>query len=167
MIRPIYSELLCIGNALDARDLRLLYEHRIAAVVDLAINEQPARLARDMLYLRVPLVDGDGNAEGVIETALRLLVTLVQNNIRTLVACSAGMSRSPALAAAAIALLTNRPPETCLTEIIANAPHDVSPILWSRIISVYNQMTSDASRIGRESTVAPMDENPRNWTSND
>lgn len=142
LIREIHPDCLLIGNAMDARDLRLLYDHRIAAVVDLAVNEPPAQLARDMIYLRIPIHDGDGNPDAIVETAVRCVVTLIESGLRTLVACSAGMSRSPAIAAAALAIVTHTPPDDCLRTIAANAPHDVSPILWSRIKTAYNRIVS-------------------------
>ena len=125
MIREIDPDRLFIGNAMDARDLRLLYDNRIAAVVDLAVNEPPAQLARDMIYFRIPIIDGDGNSNAIIETAIRCVLTLIEKELRTLIACSAGMSRSPAIAAAAIALVTKQLPDECLTAIIAEVPHDV------------------------------------------
>ena len=143
MIREIYSDCLLIGNAMDARDLRLLYDNHVSAVVDLAVNEAPAQLARDMIYCRIPIIDGDGNSEAILETAIRSLVTLVHKGIRTLVVCSAGMSRSPAISAAAIAIVTGRSPDDCLAAIVTDAPHDVSPILWSRVKSVYNQIATN------------------------
>ena len=142
MIREIHPDRLFIGNAMDARDLRQLYDHRIAAVVDLAINESPAQLAREMIYCRIPLTDGDGNPNAIITTAIRCVVTLLDNEIRTLVTCSAGMSRSPAIAAAAIALVTGCTLDDCLASIATDVPHDVSPILWSRVKSVYNQIAA-------------------------
>jgi len=63
---------------------------------------------------------------------------MIRNEIQTVVACSAGMSRAPTVAAASIALLTNRDPDECLIEIIADSPNDVSPILWTHIKRVYN-----------------------------
>ena len=43
----------------------------VAAVVDLAVNEPPAQRSRDMIYCRIPLNDGDGNPNTIIETAVR------------------------------------------------------------------------------------------------
>ena len=146
MIREIHSDLLFIGNAMDARDLRRLWDHRIAAVVDLADNEPPARLARDMIYCRIPLIDGDGNTSAVIDTAIRSATALVQNRIRTLLACSAGMSRAPSIGAAVVAVLTRRNPDDCLVDIIADGPSDVSPILWSRVKSVCGAMDRYGNR---------------------
>ena len=50
MISEIHADRSFLGNAMDARDLRLLYDNQIAAVVDLTVNELPAQLARDMVY---------------------------------------------------------------------------------------------------------------------
>ena len=66
MIRNVYSDLLYVGNAMDARDLRAIYDNQIRAVVDLAINEPPAQLGRDIIYCRFPLNDGDGNNDGLL-----------------------------------------------------------------------------------------------------
>jgi len=123
---------------MDARDLRLLYDTGIRAVVDLAINEAPAQLGRELIYCRFPINDGDGNPDWLLAIAIRTIAAMIRNEIQTVVACSAGMSRAPTVAAASIALLTNRDPDECLIEIIADSPNDVSPILWTHIKRVYN-----------------------------
>jgi len=123
---------------MDARDLRLLYDTGIRAVVDLAINEAPAQLGRELIYCRFPINDGDGNPDWLLAIAIRTIAAMIRNEIQTVVACSAGMSRAPTVAAASIALLTNRDPDECLIEIITDAPNDVSPILWKHIKRVYN-----------------------------
>jgi protein-tyrosine phosphatase len=145
VIREIYSAHLFLGNAMDARDLRLLYDYRIRAVVDLAVDEPPAQLSRDMIYCRFPLNDGGGNANEIVDAAIRSIITLVDNHIRTLVACSAGMSRSLAVAAAAMAMHTGKTPDACLTSIAASGPHDVSPILWSHVKAVHNHIVGGSS----------------------
>jgi protein-tyrosine phosphatase len=138
LIRNVYSELLYVGNALDARDLKAIYDKQISAVVDLAINEPPAQLGREIIYCRFPLNDGGGNNDGLIAIAVRTIAAMIQNKTRTIVACSAGMSRAPTIAAASVALMTGRDPDECLVDIISNAPNDVSPILWAQIKRVYN-----------------------------
>lgn len=138
MIRNVYSDLLYVGNAMDARDLKSIYDQQIRAVVDLAINEPPAQLGREIIYCRFPLNDGDVSNDGLIAITVRTVAAMIQNNTRTIVACSAGMSRAPTIAAASIALLTGRDPDECLLDLISNAPNDVSPILWAQIKRVYN-----------------------------
>jgi hypothetical protein len=138
LIRNVYSDLLYVGNAMDARDLRPIYDKRIRAVVDLAINEPPAQLGREIIYCRFPLNDGDGNNDGLLAITIRTIAAMIQNEMATLVACSAGMSRAPTIAAATVTLLTGRDPDECLMDIISNAPNEVSPILWTHIKRVYN-----------------------------
>jgi hypothetical protein len=138
LIRNVHSSLLFVANAMDARDLRQLYDTGIRAVIDLAINEPPAQLGREMLYCRFPINDGDGNPDWLLTLAIKTIASTIRNDIRTLVACSAGMSRAPTIAAASLAILTNRDPEHCLIDVIAGAPNDVSPILWTHIKRVYN-----------------------------
>ena len=138
MIRDVYSGLLFVGNALDARDLRSLYDTGIKAVVDLAINETPAQLGRDLIYCRFPINDGDGNSDAMIQIAIQTVCTLIRDRVATLVACSAGMSRAPSIASASIAILTNQFPDECLRTVIENSPNDVSPILWDHVKRIYN-----------------------------
>jgi protein-tyrosine phosphatase len=140
LIRGVFSNLLFVGNAIDARDLRLLYDNGIRAVVDLAINEKPAQLGREMIYCRFPINDGDGNSNAIIALVIRTVEALVRDDTRTLVACSAGMSRSPAIAAITLAVLSGREPDECLRQVIDRAPNDISPILWTHIKGVYNEM---------------------------
>jgi hypothetical protein len=119
-----------LGTALDARNLRLLYEREIAAVVDLAIEEPPAQLGRDIIYCRFPLIDGSGNSPPAIRLAIDTVASLIRNETRTLVACGAGMSRSPAIVAAALSLNCDKSPDGCLLDLVQGQPHDVSPQLW-------------------------------------
>ncbi len=136
LIRKVYSSLLHVGNAMDARDLTLLYDNGIRAVIDLAINERPAQLGRDIVYCRFPLNDGDGNDSAMIRLAIQTTVSLIRHEFPTLVACSAGMSRAPTIAAASIAMITKRDPDECLIELIADGPNDVSPILWNEVKNI-------------------------------
>jgi len=136
-MRSVIPELLWIGNARDARDPRVLTNAGIRAVVDLAMDEPVSVLPRDLVYCRLPLVDGDDDEAGAI---LQLAVTTVRDSLRlglpTLVACSAGLSRSPAVAAMAVALWRGREPVDVLREITAGASHDVAPALWARLTSL-------------------------------
>ncbi len=127
-------QIYCISaTRLDARNLPLLYDKGIGAVIDLAINEPPALLGREIVYCRFPIHDGGGNSDALLALAIRTTASLIRAEVTTLVACSAGMSRAPSIAACSIALLTGRNPEDCLVQLTANSPHDVSPLLWSHI----------------------------------
>lgn len=133
MLREILPDQLFLGHARDARDLRLLHDHQIAAVLDLAIDEPPAQLAREMISCRIPLVDGGENPPEKIVLAIRTLELLLENHQRVLVACSGGMSRSPVFCAAALALRTKRSLDDCLTQVLTDGPGDVSPPLWESV----------------------------------
>jgi protein-tyrosine phosphatase len=132
-MRAIAPHRLWLGNALDARDLRRLYEAEIAADVDLAIEEKPAQLGREIVYLRIPLIDGAGNPPELVRLAVETVEHLIKSQMPTLVACGAGMSRSPAIVAAALARIEGRAAEEVLAELVAGRPHDVSPPLWEAI----------------------------------
>ncbi len=51
MIRKVHLDLVYVGNAIDARDLRSIYDHQIRAVVDLAVNEAPAQLVAKLFIV--------------------------------------------------------------------------------------------------------------------
>jgi len=132
-MRHIPPHRLWIGNALDARDLRRLYELEIAAVIDLALEEKPAQLCREIVYCRFPLTDGAGNSPVVLRAAAEMTARLIEHQVPTLVACGAGMSRSPAIVAAALSMIDGREPEECLESLVAGQPHDVSPLFWADV----------------------------------
>ncbi|WP_404307580.1 protein-tyrosine phosphatase family protein [Neorhodopirellula lusitana] len=140
MIRSTHYNLLLIGDAINARDLRQLYDRDISAVVDLAANELPAQLGRDLIYCRFPLHDDGSNSPELLRSAIDCVRSLLLNDIRTLVACSAGMSRSPVVASTAISLLTGVSLDDSLAAIVRDSPHDVSPALLSSVASVHAAM---------------------------
>lgn len=133
MIREVHNDLLYIGDAISARDLKLIYTHAFDAVVDLAANEPPATLGRDITYCRFPLCDDGSNSEGIVELSIITLQNLLKQKFRTLVSCSAGMSRSPLISAAAWSLHTDESFEICLSRITAKSPHDISPTLFNSV----------------------------------
>jgi len=144
MIRDAYNNLLYIGDAICARDLKLIYAHEFEAVVDLAANEPPAKLGRDITYCRFPLSDDGSNDDRSIEVAIITLKTLLERNYRTLVACSAGMSRSPLISAAALSRFTGETFENCLRQITDGVPHDISPTLFNSVSQVTKMKPIDS-----------------------
>jgi hypothetical protein len=79
------------------------------------------------------LVDGVGNDEVVLNLAISTLATLIRMRIPTLVCSNLGLSRSPAMAAAALAMAHQESPEACLQRVVEHHHGDVSPGLWSEI----------------------------------
>jgi protein-tyrosine phosphatase len=102
-------------------------------VIDLALEERPAQLGREIVYCRFPLIDGPGNPEWLLRVAIDTATQFVRNSVTTLVACSGGMSRSPSIVAAVLSTLHGRDPTECLLEVVRDQPHAVSPALWADV----------------------------------
>lgn len=134
---------LWLGHARDARDLSALHNQGIRAVIDLAAEGPPAQVSRDLVYLRFPLLDGDGNPEWLLQLAVESTARLIEQRVPTLVACSGGMSRSPAIVAAAFARLGHGALEECLQQVVAEGPQQVSPALWNEICALLRDATAD------------------------
>jgi protein-tyrosine phosphatase len=132
-MRAITPNRLWIGNAREARDVGAVSSLGIKAVVDLAANELPIQYARDMVYCRLPLNDGPLNDEAAVRVAVSTTAELIKSGVRTLVTCSGGMSRSPAIVAAAIAMVERITPDNALVRVTSTGPHDVAPGLWGEI----------------------------------
>ncbi len=135
-MREILPNQLWIGNAGDGRDAERLLQDGIVAVINLAAEEPSPVLPRSMIYCHFPLVDGPQDDEGVLDVAIQTVVFLLKKEIPTLVYCGAGMSRSPAVVAAALSIVHGGSPDEKLKEVVAGHPHDVSPYLWEAVGSV-------------------------------
>ncbi len=130
------SNRLWIGNATDARDISGVIGRAIIAIVDLAMEEPVIHFPRDIVYCRIPLVDGAGNRPEIIRAAVDLTASFIASRVPTLVACGAGMSRSPIIVAAALARVDGKSLERALEEITVGVVHDVSTSLWAEIKAV-------------------------------
>jgi protein-tyrosine phosphatase len=124
---------LWLGHAGDARNFRSALDAGIQALVELAREEPPTDPPRELIYCRFPLLDGVGNDEGLLGLAVSTLASLIRMHIATLVCCDFGLSRGPAVTAAALAMAHNEPPEACLQRVMEHHHGDVSPGLWSEI----------------------------------
>jgi hypothetical protein len=127
---------LWLGHGGEGRDFKTIFDLGIRAIINLALEEPPAREPREMIYCRFPLVDGSGNASEILFLAMNTLKTLINKHVPTLVCCGAGMSRAPAIAAAGLSLAHEEAPERCLERIVAQHPSDVSPGLWKEVAGV-------------------------------
>lgn len=132
-MREIIPQTLWIGNARDARDLKSVLNLGISAVIDLAIEEPPILFPREIVYCRLPLIDGDENNQPVLQTAIVTVARFIQAEEPTLVACSGGMSRSPAIVAAALSKIKSLSFEQAIKQVAATGPCDVAPGLWNQI----------------------------------
>lgn len=129
-MREVLPNQLWIGHAADARDVQTLLNLEIRAVVCLALEEPQQQFPRDRIFCRLPLLDGSGNNPSLLQMAVELVVHLLSEEIPTFIYCGAGMSRSPAITAAALAIVRQQPPDTALRELTSGFAHDVSPALW-------------------------------------
>lgn len=110
-MREVLPGRLWIGNAGDARDPERLLRAGVVAVMNLAAEEPSPVLPRSMVFCRFPIMDGDQGGLAILDVAIRTLVSLLENRIPTLVYCGAGMSRSPAVVAAALSIVDGASPE--------------------------------------------------------
>ena len=124
---------LWVGHAGDGRAYEEAANCGIRAIVQVAITELPLQPPREFIYCRIPLLDGCGNDPGLLQLAIGCVATLIQQRIPTLVCCAMGMSRSPAIAAAAIARVENLDFDECLKRVTKFRVADVSPGLWNDI----------------------------------
>jgi hypothetical protein len=132
-MREVIPKVLWIGNAREARDVRGVLGLGIVAVVDLAMEEPVIALPRDVVYCRFPLVDGAGNTPAVLKAAIDTTIRFVKGKLPMLLTCGDAMSRSPAIAAAALAAIDGTRLEQALERIASSGPHDVSASFWDEV----------------------------------
>lgn len=132
-VRQVSGYPLWLGHVGDVRDLRGVLAAGVLAVVDLAVNEPPATVTRELVYCRFPLIDGPGNAPWLLRAAVESVSTLLREGTPTLVYCGACMSRTPCIAGAAIARVRGCAPAEGLAVVLQSGAADISPGLWSEI----------------------------------
>jgi protein-tyrosine phosphatase len=132
----IEGQPLWLGHAGEGREYQQLYDAGIQAVVQVAAEELPAQAPRDLISCHFPVLDGTGNRGRLLFLVVTTLATFLRLHIPTLVCCSMGRSRAPALAAAALALVHQQPPEAWLERITQRHPADVSPGLWNDLVAL-------------------------------
>jgi len=135
-MRRVEGYSLWLGHVGDVLDPRGILATGVLAVVDLALNESPPSLPRELACCRFPLLDGPGNPPWLLRAAVETVACLLRSGTPTLVFCSAGMSRSPCIAAAAVALVRGCPADLGLTLVLRSGPSDVSPGLWSEVRAI-------------------------------
>ena len=142
-MREAITNCLWLGNAMDARDITTVLGLGIVAIVDLAMEEPAIQFPRDILYCRIPLVDGSENRPEIIRAAVDLTASLIDSRVPTLVACGACTSRSPIIVAAALARVDGRSLEQALEDITTGVAHDISTSLWAEVKAVCDKWTEE------------------------
>ena len=133
-MKQVEPFLLWLGHLGEGRASEKLDELGIRAVVQLAAEERAFDLHREMAFCRFPLVDGCGNDPALLAAAVLSTASLIERRVPVLVCCGAGMSRSPSIAAAALALAERMPPQQALEIVSRHCPIDVLPGLWQEIV---------------------------------
>ena len=134
-MREILPNLLWTGGTQDLRNMAGLLDQGVEAVIDLAINEPPAAHPREMIYCRFPIHDGGENTPAVLRAVADAASALLDAGLPTLIACSAGMSRSLSIAAIVLSRHEAISADEALGRIAALGPSDISPALWADIKS--------------------------------
>jgi len=93
-----------VGTAVDAVDESLVSKQDITTILSLTHDTPADGFPTDVAVHNVPLVDGPQNDLRAFRSAVDRLLTQLRANETVLVHCAAGSSRSPAVAATAIAL---------------------------------------------------------------
>lgn len=136
-MRRIIPYSLWLGNARDGRDFRSSLDCGIQALMQLAAEEPALQPPRDLIYCRFPLVDGQGNDLKLLRLAVMTLANFLEQRIPLLVFCGMGLSRSPSVAAIALAQVEQEDPEECLRRITDHSPADVAPGFWNELKQVF------------------------------
>jgi protein-tyrosine phosphatase len=134
LMRQIHPFALWLGHAGDGRNSKLLLDTSIAAVIQLAAEEPVLQLPREIIYCHIPLLDGAGNDPSTLALAVHTVARCCSMQIPTLVCCGGGMSRSPVVTAAALALIHGEPAEKWLKHITLHRSCDVMPGLWNETV---------------------------------
>ena len=114
----------------------------IRAIVDLAVDEAPIIAPREIVVLRFPLLDGGSNEAWLVRSSIESVAGLIACRAHALVACSAGMSRSPAVVIAAIALASGEAIESTLCRVSRAGSVDITPSLWGQVCSALTAIRS-------------------------
>lgn len=114
-----------VGTVSDAEDGSLLRDRGIDVVVSLT-HDDPDTGPADRVD--VPMLDGPQNEYSAFADAAETVVERGEADQRVLIHCSAGASRSPAVAAAAMTRLTDRDLGEAFEQVSARRseidPHD-------------------------------------------
>lgn len=113
---------LFVGTAGDATDESTLRAHGIEVIVSLTAASPAEDVPAAVTLVEVPMMDGPQNSREAFETAVAAVGSRLATGEKTLLHCSAGASRSPAVAAAALALHRDSELEAAFQQILTRRP---------------------------------------------
>ncbi|WP_276257527.1 dual specificity protein phosphatase family protein [Haloglomus litoreum] len=127
------GEDLYVGDLASVGDGRALHAAGIDVVVGLTHDAPTDGYPTGVDVVREPMVDGPRNDGSAFERAVDATLDALTDGHRTLVHCSAGSSRSVAVAAATLAETTDRDLEAAFQRVLAcRPPADPHPALVRR-----------------------------------
>ena len=136
------AEGLRVGTAADATDDSLLETHGVTTIVSLT-HETPNPAAQDLTVRSIPLIDGPQNSREQFTKAVEETVAALAADESVLVHCSAGASRSPTVAATALALAQNMDLADAVQQVADNrAAVDPHEALLRQAAHVYTTLSS-------------------------
>ena len=119
---------LFVGTVGDAGDEALLCEHDVETIVSLTHEGPDGGFPSGPTVVRLPMKDGPRNDQQVFRRAVTRVLSHLRAGDEVLVHCSAGASRSPAVAATALALYNDAGLETAFERVAdrrnATDPHE-------------------------------------------
>ena len=126
---------LWIGHAGECRAFAEAFARDIKVVVQLALEEPPLQPPHELVYFRFPLLDGNGNdPTWFISPSLRGNLDARNANAG---GCGAGMSRSPAIVAAALSMVEHAELEKCLERVTRMRPPTYRPAFWDDVVKSF------------------------------
>ena len=138
-MRQIPDRKLFIGPIADLDDPAAVCRQGIEAVVILAAEPLPDPWPRDLIVARIPLSDDDGNTPSQLARAVDFVTALLEDEVAVLIVCSAGLSRSVAVAATALVRCQDSSPVEALRRVSDGRPTDVSAGLWHSLLKLPNK----------------------------
>ncbi len=95
---------LFVGTLADAADEELLTENGIDRIVSLTYGDPEAGYPKSISISQCPMMDGPRNDEETFQEAVEAVLSGFDQDETVLIHCSRGASRSPAVAATAVAI---------------------------------------------------------------
>jgi atypical dual specificity phosphatase len=139
------GENLYVGGSGAVADHRALGEADIATVVGLTHDPPTGDYPDGVRVVREPMMDGPRNDADAFERAVDATLDALAAGRPTLVHCSAGSSRSVAVAATALACATDRGLERALGTVLdRRPPADPHPALVRRAASYVTRRETES-----------------------
>lgn len=98
---------LFVGTIEDAANESLLHDRDITSIISLTHREPNGGFPAETIVVNIPMIDGPQNDQMAFQTAVIEVLKQLESGERILIHCTAGASRSPAIAATALALHRN------------------------------------------------------------